>query len=237
MPFSIAGPASPAIPSLDGINRVAQRISSGISVEPRDNAAESAISGRLDSSIGESTVNIRNITDQISSLQRADDTLGYVSDLVERAQALDIQGNNGALSEADRATIQTSRTELLQEAVSNLDSANFNGQPLFANQAGNNLRDSLEQAISSGAPLNDVQDQVNTLRAENGASQAGLSGQVDQLALQREVDSGRNSRISDTDLAVEMANLIREELQFKASVEVFRRDTIAKDTVLGLLSQ
>jgi flagellin len=234
MPFSIAGPSSPAIPSLDGINRVAQRISSGISVDFRSNAAEAAIAGRIDSSLGETTVSIKNITDQVSSLQKADDTLGYVSDLVERAQAFEVQANNGALNDSDRDIIQRSQTDLLQEAQDVLQSATFNGQPLFTDQASTSLQDRLTQP---DADLTEISDDVNSQRADLGAQQNGLASQTDQLLDRQVIDSGRLSSIQDTDFAEEIANLIKEELQFKASVAVFDRQRVAEEAVLGLLTQ
>ena len=45
------------------------------------------------------------------------------------------------------------------------------------------------------------------------------------------------SSIQDTDFAEEIANLIKEELQFKASVAVFNRQRVAEEAVLGLLTQ
>ena len=76
MPFSIAGPSGPALPSLDGINKATDSISSGQQVNDKNNAMETAIVGRLDSAIGESTVSIRNAISQISSLQRPITALG-----------------------------------------------------------------------------------------------------------------------------------------------------------------
>ncbi|MFT4632387.1 MAG: flagellin [Candidatus Pseudothioglobus sp.] len=234
MPFSIAGPSSPAIPSLDGINRVAQRISSGISVDFRSNAAESAIAGRIDSSLGETTVSIKNITDQVSSLQKADDTLGYVSNLLERAQALEVKANSGALSDTDRDIIQRSQTNLLQEAQSTLENARFNEQPLFTDQAGSAVQDKLAQ---SNPNFSEIRDDLTSQRADIGAKQNGLASQANQLLDQQIIASGQLSQIQDTDFAEEIANLIKEELQFKASVMVFDRQRVAEEAVLGLLTQ
>lgn len=257
MPFSIAGPSSPALPTMKGINQAAQRISSGVSVDYRSNAAESAISGRLDSSVGETTISVKNITDQLSSLQKADDTLGYISDLVERAQSFEVQANNGALNSSDRDIIKRSQTDLLQEAQSALTSASFNDQPLFQTDAGKALIDKLAQAAASSAPgstveasptgsdtgtssagdaLQAVSGDISSLRATLGAQQGGLENQANQLLDQQLTDSGRRSAISDTDYAVEVANLLKEELQFKASVTVFNQQRLAEEAVLGLLT-
>jgi flagellin len=203
-------------------------------VDFRSNAAEAAIAGRIDSSLGETTVSIRNVTDQVSSLQKADDTLGYVSNLVERAQAFEVQANNGALNDSDRDIIQRSQTDLLQEAQSVLQSTSFNGQPLFTDQASTSLQDRLTQP---DADLTEISDDVNSQRADLGAQQNGLTFQADQLLDRQVIDSSRLSSIQDTDFAEEIANLIKEELQFKASVAVFDRQRVAEEAVLGLLTQ
>jgi len=234
MPFSIAGPSSPAVPSMDGINRVAQRISSGTSVDFRSNAVESAIAGRIDSSLGETTVSIKNITDQVSSLQKADDTLGYVSNLVERAQAFEVQANNSALSDTDRDIIQRSQTDLLQEAQSTLENTRFNNQPLFRDQASSAVQEKLAQPNPN---LSEISDDLTSQRADLSAKQNGLTSQANQLLDQQIIDSGRLSQIQDTDFAEEIANLIKEELQFKASVMVFDRQRVAEEAVLSLLTQ
>ncbi|MCB1647190.1 MAG: hypothetical protein KDI36_17140, partial [Pseudomonadales bacterium] len=153
MPFSIAGPASPALPSLDGINRIAQRISSGTSVEFRDNAAEAAIAGRLDTVQGERTVSVRNITDQISAAQKADDTLGYVSSLVERIQSYEVQLGNGALNQNDRSVIEDQIASDRRSARDAIQNASFNGNPLFETQQGKALVDALDDLASDLVPV------------------------------------------------------------------------------------
>jgi len=62
--FLIAGPASPALPSLDGINRATDRISSGLRIDYQQNAAEAAITGRFDTAVGETTIEFRNALNQ-----------------------------------------------------------------------------------------------------------------------------------------------------------------------------
>ncbi|MFT6117849.1 MAG: flagellin [Candidatus Azotimanducaceae bacterium] len=200
----------------------------------RSNAAESAIAGRIDSSLGETTVSIKNITDQVSSLQKADDTLGYVSNLLERAQALEVKANSGALSDTDRDIIQRSQTNLLQEAQSTLENARFNEQPLFTDQAGSAVQDKLAQ---SNPNFSEIRDDLTSQRADIGAKQNGLASQANQLLDQQIIASGQLSQIQDTDFAEEIANLIKEELQFKASVMVFDRQRVAEEAVLGLLTQ
>jgi flagellin len=203
-------------------------------VDFRSNAAESAIAGRIDSSLGETTVSIKNITDQVSSLQKADDTLGYVSNLLERAQALEVKANSGALSDTDRDIIQRSQTNLLQEAQSTLENARFNEQPLFTDQAGSAVQDKLAQ---SNPNFSEIRDDLTSQRADIGAKQNGLASQANQLLDQQIIASGQLSQIQDTDFAEEIANLIKEELQFKASVMVFDRQRVAEEAVLGLLTQ
>ena len=156
MPFSISGPASPALPSMEGINRAADRISSGLRVDYQQSAAEAAITGRFDTAAGENTISIRNAINQISALQKADQTLGQGTELVERIQALSVQAGNGALSEADQSAIKNETQGLLEQFADNLNQAEFNGNPLFGTDGLET--EALEQKLNELGPGRRIAD-------------------------------------------------------------------------------
>jgi len=244
MPFSIAGPSYPALPSLDGINRAADRISSGERINFQNNAAEAAIAGRHDTAIGEATIGIRNATSQISSLQTADQNLARASELIGRAQAFSVQAGNGALSDSDRDIIESQSQALITEAAETLKNATFNGNPLFGESGIDieRLQEKLDTIRDSGASLDSeslasVQESISQERAEVGARQNVVISQVDQL--EQELIASRSSRsaLADTDYAEEMANLLKEELIFKASVKVFNHRRIAEESIINLLTE
>ena len=243
MPFSIAGPSGAALPSLDGINKATDSISSGQQVNFKDNSAEAAIAGRLDSATGESTVSLRNAISQISSLQKADQSLGQASELVEKIQALAVQSNNGALSPTDQNMVNRESLDLVDEASAVLKNAEFNGNTLFSESGINieNLKSKLDAIRSSGTPidqasLNEVQEEINIERADVGAQQNTISSRINQISSEKDLQSNRQSEISDADFASQFADLIRQEIQFEANVKVFNHRISAEESLVSLLS-
>lgn len=243
MPFSIAGPSFPALPSMEGINRAADRISNGQRVDFQNNAAEAAISGRFDTVIGEATVSIRNATNQISSLQKADQSLGHASALIQQAQSLSVHAGNGALSDSDLDVIEKQSQTLVEEAISTLDQASFNGNPLFGNTGIDieRLQQKLQSLRDAGKPLDqetlsDVQDEISTHRASVGAEQNAITSRIETLESELIAARGSRSSITDTDYAEEFVNLLKEEILFKANVAVFNHRRLAEQSIIDLLT-
>ena len=233
MQFSIASPSSPQLPSTDGINRAAQRISSGVNVDFTNNAAEAAIAGRLDTSIGESTIGYKNVVDQISSLQKADSTLGYATSLIEQASEIEVQLGNGSLSDSDRALLATNRADLISQAGEAVEASEFNGNKLFADEGHSGLRQALDDFNST---LAHISERIIESQASIGAEINGLESEANNLLDQQLIESESLGRIEDTDYAEATAKLIQEELQFKANAAVFNNRRLAEESVLELLS-
>ncbi|MFN3238745.1 MAG: flagellin [Pseudomonadales bacterium] len=245
MPFSIAGPASPAIPSLDGINRAADRLSSGLRTDYQQQAAEAAISGRLDTLAGESTVNVKNAINQISALQQADQTLQQGKELTQRIQELSVRSANSTLSAADQQAISAERDGLLTDLDDLLENAQFNGQPLFSDAIdGNNdiasIRDQVAQVSSSDEfdqnALSQIQEDLSSLSAELGAEQSGLTQQIEQELDAQLARSFQQSQLADVDYATEVVNLLREQINFEASVKAFDHQRMAESAIINLLN-
>jgi len=249
MPFSIAGPAYSAQPSLDSFNRVAESISSGKETSYQNNAAEAAIAGRLDTIAGEQTVTIRNATAQVSALQKADNTLGQASELVERIQAFSVQIGNPALSESDRDIIRNEASDQLDQAADLISNDSFNGQSLFGDdsptgidteslqQKLDELRNSPRDSQLDSEALKAIQQEISEKRAEIGASQNAVTTQIETLENNRLTTAETQSRIQDTDYAEAFTQLIKEELLFQANVSVFNQQRLAEESILNLLAQ
>ena len=244
MPFSIAGPSFPAIPSMEGINRAADRISNGQRVDYQNNAAEAAIAGRFDTSIGEATISIRNATNQISSLQKADQSLGYASDLIAQVQGLSVQAGNGALSDQDLGIIKNQSQALVEEAFTTLEQASFNGNPLFGNTGIDieRLQAKLQILRDAGNPLDqetlsDAQDEISTARASVGGEQNAIVSRIENLEDELIAAKSSRSNFADTDFAEEFVNLLKEEILFKANVAVFNHRRLAEESIINLLTE
>jgi flagellin-like hook-associated protein FlgL len=236
MPFSIAGPASPAIPSLDGINRAMDRLSRGLRTDYQQQAAEAAIAGRLNSQIGENTLGIKNAINQTSALQRADQTLGQGKELVDRIQELAVQGLSNLLSETDRLAVDNEISSLISDLDNLVEEARFNGEPLFG--ANTVDTESLEQKISEfdGSNVSDLQTEISGLHSQLGTELNGLERAINQ---QFEGQIGLKSQLSpiaDSDFASNVADLIKEQLLFEASVKAFDHQKMAESTIIELLN-
>lgn len=233
MSISIASPSSPQLPSQDGLNRAAQRISSGVNVDFTNNAAEAAIAGRLDTSIGESTVGYKNVVDQISSLQKADSTLGFATSLLEQAGVIEVQLGNGSISDSDRTLLKANQADLLGQADAVIEDSSFNGNKHFTEESHAGLHQALDDFNST---LDHISERIIEARASVGAEISGLESEAAALLDQQLIDSQALGRIEDTDNAEATAKLIQEELQFKANTAVFNHQRLAEESVLELLS-
>jgi flagellin len=233
MLISIASPSSPQLPSQDGLNRAAQRISNGVSVDFTNNAAEAAIAGRLNSTIGESTVGYKNVVDQISSLQKADSTLGFATSLIEQASGIEVQLGNGSISDSDKALLKANQANLLNQADEAIENSSFNGDKHFTEESHAGLRQALDDFNST---LDHISERIIEVRASLDAKINGLESEAQALLDQQLVNSQALGRIVDTDYAEATAKLIQEEFQLKANVAVFDHQRLAEESVLELLS-
>jgi flagellin len=112
-----------------------QRLSSGLRVNSaKDDAAGLAIAERMTSQIRGSNVAIRNANDAISMFQTAEGAMAKIQDNLQRIRELAVQSANGALSDNDRATLQTEVDQLTQEISRVVQQTKFNGTVLFDDQ-------------------------------------------------------------------------------------------------------
>ena len=72
-----------------------------------------------------------NVLDGANMIDVAEGTLEELSDLLGRTRELMLQSANGALSPEDRATIDTERAQLAEEAIRMVEVVDFNGISLF----------------------------------------------------------------------------------------------------------
>ena len=87
-----------------------QRLSSGLRVNSaKDDAAGLAIAERMNAQVRGMNVAIRNANDGISLFQTAEGAMGKITDNLQRIRELAVQSANGAISDEDRAMLQTVR--------------------------------------------------------------------------------------------------------------------------------
>ena len=103
------------------------RLSSGLRIATAaDDAAGLGISERMRSQIRSYSAAGRNSQDGISLVQTAEGALNEVSNILGRMRELAVQGANGTLSTADRATINTEFVALSSEVDRIATNTSFN---------------------------------------------------------------------------------------------------------------
>lgn len=96
------------------LEQSAQRLSSGLRINSaRDDAAGSAIVGRLTALRRGLEVDQRNINDLISAVQVADGALGSISENLQRIRELAIQAANATNRQAERQALQLEANQLM----------------------------------------------------------------------------------------------------------------------------
>jgi flagellin len=94
---------------------------------------------------------------------------------------------------------------------------------------------SKEDAQQSLSFIDDAQISVNAMRANFGAMQNRLNSTVNNLAVAHENLSAANSRIRDTDIAAETAELTRNNILQQAGVSVLGQANSSQQVALKLL--
>ncbi len=93
-----------------------------------------------------------------------------------------------------------------------------------------------EQAQNSLNAVDTAMVSVNAMRANFGAMQNRLESTINNLLVAKENLSAANSRIRDTDIAAETANLTRNSILKQAGVSVLQQANQSQQMALKLLS-
>ena len=252
--------ADNAFPRLAEQGSTGQRVNSAA-----DDAAGSAIAGRLTTQFDGLTMAARNIGDGLSMLRTRSGMAGGLVEQVQRMRELSIQANSSILSPQDRIALNQEFVGLRETVVQQLNSSEFNGQPLFRKapeslQTGPNAGDttviegndlaaaldsldfgslSLSEAGSLGAlmeSLDGVLDALVDSQVKDGASANRLMSQADNIAQSR-IDSAQSrSRIEDTDFAALASELAKAATRDQAQVLVQSQANAGREDVLRLLT-
>ncbi len=108
------------------------KLSSGSRINKAgDDAAGLAISEKMKAQIGGLTQAKRNAQDGISLVQTAEGALNESHSILERMRDLTVQGANGTLTDADRASINKELSALHSELTRISTDTEFNTQKLF----------------------------------------------------------------------------------------------------------
>ncbi|MFN0244932.1 MAG: flagellin [Planctomycetota bacterium] len=241
------------------------KLSSGLRIaNAADDAAGLGISERMRSQIRSFGAAARNAQDGISLVQTAEGALNESSNILNRMRELAIQASNGTLSSADRDTINTEVSALIEELDRISDTASFNGVNLLDGssstasiQVGVNDGDVIDiglqdtttatlgvdsvttdTATNASDALADIDaaiETLNTARGSLGAVQNRLTSAYTSIQNARENLSAAESRIRDVDVAQETADLTRNSIMQQAAVSVLSQANVQPQLALSLL--
>jgi flagellin len=247
------------------LGRSVERLSSGLRVaSAKDDAAGMAVRELLRSDIAVLDQAIRNANDGISMLQSSEGALAVIDEIMVRMHTLAEQAATGTYSDAQLDVMQAEFTSLGSEITRIADSTDFNGKNLIG-AAGADVDIHLGNGSSvtltaenltaegmgiDGATLNigsggDAEAALTALttametkdnrRAAFGYVMNRLEAAVNVLSVQGENLLAAESRISDVDVATEMATLTRNQVLSQAGVSMLAQANQLPQMALQLL--
>jgi flagellin len=230
-----------------------------------DDAAGLAISEKLHATSRSMRMAQRNASDAMSLVQTAEGAMSEISSMLIRARELAVQSATETTGIPERRFIEQEAQTLFREMDRIARVAEFNGKTLldgtgnFQFQVGtdNTVYDRLRLSVDSMRAVDigvsavslgtqaDAQSALTLLdrsieyvagaRAELGAMSNRLESTVANLDTTREKLTAARSRIVDTDVAQESANLTKHNILLQANISVLAQANQAPSIALSLL--
>ncbi len=246
-----------------GLGKSLEKLSSGFRINrAADDAAGLVKSESLRAEISGNKAAVRNAQDGISFVQTAEGALNEVHSILQRMRELAVDAANTATT--DGVAQQAEVTELLAEIDAIGTRTKFAGQTVFSDadkvfQIGANASDTLTFTtdialntadvfgtnvsavnVDSGASaaigtIDNAIASVSTVRSQLGATQNRLEHVVNNLNVAVENLTASESRIRDTDMAMEMANFTKHQILSQAGTAMLAQANAVPQNVLSLL--
>jgi len=241
-----------------------ERLSSGMRINTaKDDAAGLAVRELTRGDIAVLQQGARNAQDGVSLVQVAEGGMQVVNDLLVRMKQLAEQAGTGTYSPAQRSIMDSEFDELANEieliagaaefnSISMLNSATGSVAVMFGSTADsitinkadmtkNGLSiDGLSIATEASAQaaltgLDTAIEAANSARAAFGAKMNRLENTVNVISVQIENLQASESRISDVDVATEVAAMTRNQVLAQAGVAMLAQANTVPQMALTLL--
>lgn len=249
--------------SYDALATSVERLSSGLRINSAsDDAAGMAVRELMRADIAVLQQGARNAQDGVSLLQTMEGALGVIDTLLVRMQQLAEQASTGSYSSAQRVIMDNEFDEMASEINRIATATDFNGIKMLDNSAtvsihfggatdkidvtGSKMTKAglgistlaITTAASARAALTALDSAINTkdtARAKfgYGINRLDSTGQV--LGIQAENLMAAESRISDVDVASEMATLTRNQVLAQAGTAMLAQANSIPQMALTLL--
>jgi flagellin len=250
--------------SYDALAKSIERLSSGLRINSaKDDAAGLAVRELMRADIAVLQQGARNAQDGISMLQTAEGGMQTIDNLLNRMKQLAEQAATGTYTTAQRGIMDSELDELASEIERIAGSAEFNGISLLNSATGSvsivfgdssdtisiDMADmtksglsidsiNIGTAASAQTALTTLSTAINTAttsRAGFGAKMSRLENTVEVLNVQAENLMSAESRVSDVDVALEMATMTRTQVLAQAGVAMLAQANAMPQMVLTLL--
>jgi flagellin len=251
--------------SYDALARSVERLSSGLRINSaKDDAAGLAVRELMRAEIAVLRQGSRNAMDGISMLQTFEGAMGTMDEALVRMKQLAEQAATGSYSSAQRVIMDNEFDEMAAEINRIAGATEFNGNALLNSatatisiQFGAATTDkvditgsdmtssalglavaSITTAASAQAALATLSTAIttkDTARARFGYKMNRLESTVSVLNNQAENLMSAESRISDVDVATEMATMTRTQVLAQAGVSMLAQANIVPQMALSLL--
>jgi flagellin len=251
--------------SYDALAKSVERLSSGLRINgAKDDAAGMAVRELMRADIAVLQQGARNALDGISMLQTMEGAMGTIDEALVRMKQLAEQAATGSYSEAQRNIMNNEFSEMAEEINRIAGATEFNGNTLLnsANASisiqfgaastdtitisGCDMRSatlgldtasiaSANSAQSALATISTAITDKDTARARFGYKMNRLESTIQVINNQAENLMAAESRISDVDVATEMAQMTRTQVLAQAGVAMLAQANTMPQMALTLL--
>jgi len=251
--------------SYDALAKSVERLSSGLRINSaKDDAAGLAVRELMRADIAVLQQGSRNALDGISMLQTMEGAMGTIDEALVRMKQLAEQASTGSYSEAQRTIMNNEFSEMASEIDRIAGATEFNGNTLLNSASasvsiqfgaattdaisitGCNMTSSalsltsatIANAASAQAALATISSAIttkDTARAMFGYKMNRLESTISVINNQAENLSAAESRISDVDVATEMAAMTRTQVLAQAGVAMLAQANTMPQMALTLL--
>jgi len=231
----------------------------------KDDAAGLAVRELMRADVAVIQQGARNVQDGISMLQTMEGAMATIDDILVRMQQLAEQASTGSYSSAQRSIMHNEFDELRQEIDRIAGATKFNGIKMLDNSttvsihfgeltsdkidiAGSILTSAssglnitalaIDTAASAKAALTSLDTAINTkdtARAKFGYKMNRLENTLNVLKIQSENLMAAESRVSDVDVATEMAKMTRNQVLAQAGISMLSQANLMPQMALSLL--
>ena len=249
--------------SYDALAKSVERLSSGLRINSaKDDAAGLAVRELMRADIAVTKQGSRNAQDAISMLQTMEGALGSIDSILIRLAELSEQAATGSYSDQQRNIMNNEFTQMIAEINRIATTSSFNSVNML-NSASGNI--SVHFGVGSSITIDSVDVQTSALgldsaavstpanaaaalslvataiqlkdsaRASFGYMMNRLESTNEVLNIQAENMMAAESRISDVDVATEMAAMTRNQVLSQAGVAMLGQANSMPQMALTLL--